>query len=166
MSEHQPHPNTTDPNTADAGHDADAGYESDAERDGAIRARLEEIYANDPAVREHGVSLGESGVGHVSLHRDVTADMVNSHEICHGGFLFHLADTALAYCVATFGAAPVTRRAEITYVAPAPLGAQLTATARQSVEFGRDRMIEVRVEADGVLVAWFTGHSTSPRPRG
>uniref|UniRef100_UPI0027395DF4 hotdog domain-containing protein n=1 Tax=Micrococcus sp. GbtcB5 TaxID=2824750 RepID=UPI0027395DF4 len=69
--------------------------------------------------------------------------MVNSHEIYHGGFLFHLADSALAYCVATYGAAPVTRRAEITYVAPARRGAHLVATARQSVEFGRDRMIEV-----------------------
>ena len=28
---------------------------------------------------------------------------------------------------------------------------------------GRDRMIEVGIEADGQLVAWFTGHSTSPR---
>ena len=130
-----------------------------------IRAHLEQIHANDPAVKDHGVTLGEVSEGAVTLHREVTADMVNSHEICHGGFLFHLADTALAYCVATFGTAPVTRRAEITYIAPAPLGATLTASARQSVEFGRDRMIEVRIEADGVLVAWFTGHSTSPRPR-
>ena len=45
-------------------------------------------------------------------------------------------------------------------------GTRLTATARQQIEFGRDRMIEVRIEADGVLVAYFTGHSTSPRPRG
>lgn len=130
-----------------------------------IRAHLDQIHANDPAVKDHGVTLGEVSEGAVTLHREVTADMVNSHEICHGGFLFHLADTALAYCVATFGAAPVTRRAEITYIAPAPLGATLTASARQSVEFGCDRMIEVRIEADGVLVAWFTGHSTSPRPR-
>ena len=131
----------------------------------SVVARLEEIYANDPAVKDHGVTLGEVSVGHVQMHRDVTADMVNSHEICHGGFLFHLADTALAYCVATFGAAPVTRRAEITYVAPAKLGTRLTAVARQQIEFGRDRMIEVRIEADGELVAYFTGHSTSPRPR-
>ena len=48
-------------------------------------------------------------------------------------------------------------------MAPARLGAHLVATARQSVEFGRDRMIEVGIEADGQLVAWFTGHSTSPR---
>ncbi len=136
-----------------------------APQDPALRARLEAIYAVDPAVREHGITLGEAAEGHVTLHRDVTPDMVNSHEICHGGFLFHLADTALAYCVATFGAAPVTRRAEITYVAPAKLGTRLTAVARQQIEFGRDRMIEVRIEADGELVAYFTGHSTSPRPR-
>ena len=41
-----------------------------------ILARLEEIYANDPAVREHGVTLGEVAEGRVVLHRDVTADMV------------------------------------------------------------------------------------------
>ena len=60
--------------------------------DAAIRARLEAIHAVDPAVREHGITLGEAAEGHVTLHREVTADMVNSHEICHGGFLFHLAD--------------------------------------------------------------------------
>ena len=142
---------------------AEAGGETESLE--PVRARLEEIYVNDPAVKDHGVTLGEVSVGHVEMHRDVTADMVNSHKICHGGFLFHLADTALAYCVATFGAAPVTRRAEITYVAPAKLGTRLTAIARQQIEFGRDRMIEVRIEADGELVAYFTGHSTSPRPR-
>lgn len=128
-----------------------------------ILARLEEIYANDPAVREHGITLGEVAEGRVVLHRDVTADMVNSHEICHGGFLFHLADSALAYCVATFGDTPVTRRADITYVAPARLGAHLVATARENAEFGRDRVIEVRVTADDELVAYFTGQATSPR---
>ncbi|MDO4239694.1 hotdog fold thioesterase [Micrococcus sp.] len=128
-----------------------------------IRARLEAIYAVDPAVRAHGITLGEAADGHVTLHRDVTEDMVNSHEICHGGFLFHLADSALAYCVATFGDTPVTRRADITYVAPARLGTRLTATARENAEFGRDRVIEVRVTADDELVAYFTGQATSPR---
>ena len=133
--------------------------------DDAARARLEAVYAVDPAVKDHGITLGEVSEGHVVLHRDVTADMVNSHEICHGGFLFHLADSALAYCVASHGDTPVTRRADITYVAPARLGTRLTATARENAEFGRDRVIEVRVEADGELVAYFTGQATSPRPR-
>lgn len=137
----------------------------DAEPLDAVVARLEAIYANDPAVKGHGVSLGEVGHGLVRLHREVTADMVNSHEICHGGFLFHLADSALAYCVATLGDTPVTRRADITYVAPAKLGTRLTATARENARFGRDRVIEVRVEADGELVAYFTGQAASPRPR-
>ena len=131
--------------------------------DDEVRARLEAIHAVDPAVREHGITLVEAAEGHVTLHREVTADMVNSHEICHGGFLFHLADSALAYCVATFGDTPVTRRADITYVAPARLGARLTATARENAEFGRDRVIEVRVTADDELVAYFTGQATSPR---
>ena len=132
-------------------------------RQDEIVARLEEIYANDPAVREHGVTLGEVAEGRVVLHRDVTADMVNSHKICHGGFLFHLADSALAYCVASHGDTPVTRRAEITYVAPAKLGTRLTATAEENIAFGRDRVIEVRVTADDELVAYFTGQATSPR---
>lgn len=135
----------------------------DAPESADVRARLEAIYAVDPAVRAHGITLGEVSEGHVTLHRDVTADMVNFHEICHGGFLFHLADSALAYCVATYEDTPVTRRADITYVAPAPLGARLTATAKENAEFGRDRVIEVRVTADDVLVAYFTGQATRPR---
>ena len=36
-----------------------------------IRARLEEIYANDPAVREHGITLGEAAEGHArGVHHD------------------------------------------------------------------------------------------------
>lgn len=128
----------------------------------AIREFLHEILRNDPTPLHLGIELGEIEQGRVSMTLSIEDFMANGHGICHGGYLFTLADTTLAYCCATAGAPIVTRNAEITFTAPAQKGQTVTATATHRVSFGRNQICDVVLEADGAVVAYFTGQGTTP----
>lgn len=133
----------------------------------AVREMLREVLRNDPAPLHLNMALETIEPGHVVMSMPVVDHMTNSHGISHGGYLFTLADTTLAYCCATAGSTVVTRNAQITYIAPAHGGQIVTATATRRAEFGRNQICDVLLEADGQVVAHFTGQGTAPpAPRG
>ena len=55
------------------------------------------LYGRDSVARALDIQLLEYGPGHAVLSMLVRQDMCNGHGICHGGMLFTLADTAMAY---------------------------------------------------------------------
>lgn len=130
----------------------------------SLRDRLEGIHQTDEAVLGLGIELHEVEHGRVSMTMAVADNMANGHGVCHGGFLFTLADSALAYCCATAGSTVLTRNAEITFIAPALLGQTITATATQRVVFGRNQICDVILQADGATVAYFSGQGTTLPP--
>ncbi|WP_144997734.1 PaaI family thioesterase [Kocuria marina] len=133
----------------------------------AIRELLHEILRNDPAPLHLGMDLGEIEQGRVTMSMTVSDFMANGHGVCHGGYLFTLADTTLAYCCATAGSPILTRNAEITFTAPAHSGQVITAIATRRVSFGRNQICDVVLEADGRVIAYFTGQGTTPpQPKG
>ena len=90
----------------------------------------------------------------------VTARMVNGYELCHGGYVFLLADVAFAYACNGYGPATVAAGAGIEFVAPARLGDTLIAEAVERARFGRSGLYDVRVtRAGGELIAEFRGRS-------
>ncbi|WP_312397583.1 hotdog fold thioesterase [Kocuria sp.] len=131
----------------------------------AIRDMLHDILRNDPAPQHLGIQLADIDQGRVVMTMPIADHMANSHGMSHGGYLFTLADTALAYCCATAGTRVVTRNAEITFVAPAHSGETVTATATRRVSFGRNQICDVVLEAGGRVVAYFTGQGTTPPAR-
>jgi acyl-CoA thioesterase len=52
----------------------------------------------------------------------VTATMVNGHGMCHGGYVFLLADTAFAFACNTYGDVRVAAGCEIVFAASAHRG--------------------------------------------
>src|SRR5438552_17102331 len=54
------------------------------------------MYARDRASQAMGMQIAAIGPGYVELTMTVRADMLNGHAICHGGFIFTLADSAFA----------------------------------------------------------------------
>ena len=44
--------------------------------------------------------------------------MVNGHGICHGGFIFTLADSAFAFACNTYNQRTVAQQCAITFIAP------------------------------------------------
>ncbi len=84
------------------------------------RATADAMWAQDEdEPRGLGMAITEIAPGFATLTMTVTDKMVNGHGLCHGGYIFTLADSAFAFaCNTTTGSAPSRRTAAITYVAP------------------------------------------------
>ena len=117
------------------------------------------MWAGDAASQGLGMVIEAVGAGTARLSMAVTAAMLNGHGICHGGFVFALADSAFAYACNSHGDAAVASHCAITYLRPCPAGARLVAVATERAREGRSGLYDVAVVADGVAVAEFRGHS-------
>ena len=102
---------------------------------------------------------------HAVVRMPIREDMVNGHDICHGGFVFTLADSTFALACNSRGSVTVASGADITFTAPSRLGDVLVAEARVRSAFGRSGITDVTVkrESDGQVVAEFRGRSRSLR---
>lgn len=85
--------------------------------------------------------------------------MVNGHAIAHGGCVFLLADTAFAYACNSRGPVTVAAGAEISFIAAAKAGDELTATAEERTRFGRNGIYDVTVRRGDTVTAEFCGRS-------
>jgi acyl-CoA thioesterase len=87
--------------------------------------------------------------------------MVNGHGLCHGGYIFMLADTAFAYACNSYGQRNVAQNAQIAFIAPGKRDMRLVATAaeRQRGERSGIYDITVRDSATGEIIAEFRGGS-------
>ena len=119
-----------------------------------------ELRAADHAIDHLGIEVIRVESESVEIALMVAPTMANGHGILHGGYIFLLADTALAYCCASLARMSVTRLAEIAFLAPAEVGARVTAVAEVRAIQGRSTICDVRLEADGVLIAEFRGHGS------
>ncbi|WP_219470945.1 hydroxyphenylacetyl-CoA thioesterase PaaI [Nonomuraea rhizosphaerae] len=114
----------------------------------------------DTASAALGIELAELGPGRAVCRMKVTGQMINGHALCHGGFVFLLADTAFACACNSHGPVTVAAGAEVTFVAPAHAGDELTAEAVERTRYGRSGIYDVTVrKAGGEVVAEFRGRS-------
>ena len=124
------------------------------------RAAADAMWANDAASRGLGMALDSVGPGRAVLSMTVADSMVNGHGMCHGGFIFALADSAFAFACNSHGDAAVAQHGAITFIRPGRRGERLTAEAIERVSQGRSGLYDVRVTGeDGSVVAEFRGHS-------
>jgi acyl-CoA thioesterase len=117
------------------------------------------MWAGDRASQALGMEILEVAPGRAVLSMTVREDMVNGHDIGHGGLTFALADSAFAFACNSYGRRTVAAAAEIRFRAPTRLGDVLVASATEQVRDGRDGRYEVTVTAGEVVVATFVGRS-------
>ncbi|HJS22514.1 MAG TPA: hydroxyphenylacetyl-CoA thioesterase PaaI [Steroidobacteraceae bacterium] len=118
------------------------------------------LYEKDTAARALGIQILEVTPGGARLSMRVRADMTNGHEVCHGGMVFTLADTAFAYACNSYGDNTLAAAASIDFLAPAYAEDALTATARELWRAGRSGLYEVIVtNQKDERVALFRGRS-------
>lgn len=87
------------------------------------KARVAELASADSQVLDRlGITVKSVERGRVELEMPIETSMTNSHGVCHGAFLFGLADTAFAYTLSSVGISPVTLQATISFLRAAKVG--------------------------------------------
>jgi acyl-CoA thioesterase len=128
--------------------------------DRLARAAADTMWAQDRASRALGMTLVDISPGCATLTMAVTDTMVNGHGLCHGGYIFALADSAFAFACNSHNQRAVAQTCTITYVSPAKLGDRLTAKCREVSRVGRSGIYDVKVTREvGEVVAEFRGLS-------
>jgi acyl-CoA thioesterase len=118
------------------------------------------MWAEDRASQALGMRLESVGPGAAVMAMTVTEAMVNGHGLCHGGFIFLLADSAFAFACNSHGQRAVAQAAQINFLAPARAGMTLVAEAHERYRADRSGVTDVTVRsADGVVIAEFRGMS-------
>ena len=118
------------------------------------------LFANDRASKMLGMSIFEVGPGHATLSMTVRDDMLNGHDICHGGLIATLADSAFAFACNSYNELTVASGFGIDLVAPGRLGDVLTARCREVTKTGRTGVYDTEVtNQHDERVAVFRGRS-------
>lgn len=118
------------------------------------------MWQNDSASQQLGIKLESVSPGAAIACLTVESRHVNGHGICHGGFIFTLADTAFAFACNSHNQRAVAQHNNITYIEGVQLGDILTAEAKEQSRRGRSGIYDVTVRnQQGTTVALFRGHS-------
>ncbi len=118
------------------------------------------MWERDGASRALGMRIVAVGPGTADVAMPVRADMLNGHAICHGGFIFTLADSAFAYACNSYNLTTVASGCGIDFLAPAREGDVLTAQAREMSASGRTGVYDIGVANQrGEKIALFRGKS-------
>ena len=116
--------------------------------------------ARDTASKFLGIEMEEIGPAHCIMSLTVREDLVQGLNVCHGGYIFSLADTTMAFASNSFDIPNLAQSAQITFLAPARLGDKLTATATRVAEAGRNNIWDVEVvNQDAKQIAVFRGQT-------
>ena len=119
------------------------------------------MWEADAASAMLGMEIDELGPGEARVSMLVRPDMVNGHDLCHGGLVASLADSAFALACNSHGTVTVAAGFEIDFLEPARLGQVLKAHAREVALRGRSGLYDVTVRAGGTVIAEFRGRSRS-----
>ena len=124
------------------------------------------MFAADRASRGLGMAIVSVGEGTAMVSMTVRDDMLNSHEICHGGFITTLADSAFAFACNSRNVLTVAAGLTVDFLAPAHRGDVLTASATEASRSGSTGVYDIVVtNQDGARVALVRGRAHSLRGR-
>jgi acyl-CoA thioesterase len=124
------------------------------------------MWANDRASKALGMVVAEIGPGRAVLTMTVREDMLNGLDICHGGLVTTLADSAFAFACNAYNEQTVASGFDVNLLAPARLGDVLTARAVELSRSGRTGVYDIAVSNQrGEAVAAFRGRSYTMKGR-
>ncbi len=122
----------------------------------------EAMWAQDAATQALGMEILSIAPGRATMTMRVRPDHLNGHKMCHGGFIFLLADSAFAFACNSYNQLVVAQENTITFLSPGKEGELLTAVAEEKHLAGRSGIYDVTVTGeDGRKVALFRGLSRS-----
>lgn len=128
----------------------------------ALAAKVgETMFAVDVASKDTmGMELLLCAPGHARMRMQVRELHLNGHGICHGGFIFTLADSTFAFACNSHNKNAVAASAGIEFLKPAHAGDVLTCTGVEQVLSGRHGVYDMTVRnQNDEVIALFRGKS-------
>ena len=120
------------------------------------------MWREDNASKWLGMRIDEVRPGYARLSMTETTNMVNGHNLCHGGLIFTLADSTFAFACNSHNQRAVAAGASIEFLAPAFLGDVLTAEGVEQALKGRTGVYDMKVSnQNGEPIALFRGKSAT-----
>jgi acyl-CoA thioesterase len=117
------------------------------------------MWKTDHASQKLGMRIVAIAPGEARMEMEIRSEMANGHGMCHGGFIFALADSAFAFACNSRDQRMVASQGAISFIAPAKVGDTLTAQAREVHLRGRGGIYDVSVKNQrDELIAEFRGH--------
>lgn len=119
------------------------------------------MWAKDTASKDTmGMQLMECSPGRAVVQMHVKQLHLNGHQICHGGFIFTLADTTFAFSCNSHNTVAVAAACSIEFLKPGQLGDLLTCVGVEQTLSGRHGIYDMRVTNQlGEVIAMFRGKS-------
>lgn len=121
----------------------------------------EAMWADDAASKALGMVVEQVAPGEARVSMAVRPDMVNGWDLCHGGLIAALADSAFALACNSHGTVTVASGFQVEFLEPVRLGDLLVAHAREVALRGRSGVYDVTVRRGDTVVAEFRGRSRS-----
>ena len=121
----------------------------------------ESMFAVDAASKDTmGMELITCEPGRAVMRMTVRELHLNGHAICHGGFIFTLADSTFAFACNSYNKNAVAAGCSIEFLKPGQLGDVLTCEGVEQVLQGRHGIYDMKVTNQrGEVVAMFRGKS-------
>jgi acyl-CoA thioesterase len=121
----------------------------------------ETMFAADRASKDTmGMELVSCAPGRAVLRMKVDERHLNGHRICHGGFIFTLADSTFAFACNSHNRVTVAAGCSIEFLKPGQLGDVLTCEGVEQVLQGRHGVYDMKVTNQRAeVVAVFRGKS-------
>ena len=98
--------------------------------------------------------------GRAVLRMEVRPMHLNGHQICHGGFIFTLADSTFAFACNSYNKVAVAAGCSIEFLKPGQLGDVLTCVGQEQTLSGCHGIYDMKVtNQKGEVIAMFRGKS-------
>jgi acyl-CoA thioesterase len=119
------------------------------------------MFAVDTASKDTmGMELVSCEPGRAVMRMTVKALHLNGHQICHGGFIFTLADSTFAFACNSYNKAAVAAGCSIEFLKPGKLDDVLTCEGLEQTLSGRHGIYDMKVSNQrGEVIALFRGKS-------
>ena len=122
----------------------------------------ESMWKDDKASHALGIEIEVTEVGRATASMTIRSDMVNGLDVCHGGLVFALGDTAFAFACNAYNVQSFAATCNAEFLRPALLGDELTARASEDHRGRRSGYYTVKIHNQrDELVMLFRGRSGS-----
>jgi len=126
------------------------------------RACADRMFANDTASRALGIEIEIPETGSAIATMTVRPDMTNGFDLCHGGLIFTLADTAFAFACNAYDDVTVAGSGTVEFLRPVYEGDLLRAVALEEHRGKRSGVYAVEVvNQRDEFVALFRGRAVA-----